>query len=313
MSKNKTILLTGSTGMVGRNILENKNSSNFNFITPSSKELDLKNFSSTFDFIRKYRPDLIIHAAAKVGGIQSNLSEPSNYLIENIDISRNLILAAKDNQIESLINIGSSCMYPRNIDIPITEDMLLTGELEKTNEGYAIAKIFSARLCDYIRLESPFFQYKTIIPCNLYGRFDKFNPTKSHLVAAVIDKLHKAKISNNNQIEIWGNGMARREFMCAEDLADFLIRAINLFDTLPYYTNVGLGFDYTINEYYKIIADVVGYNGTFVHDESKPIGMNRKLVNVEKQTTWGWKPRIGLKEGIEKTYNYYLSEHINEF
>jgi GDP-L-fucose synthase len=309
----KSILITGGNGMVGRNLFEHPQSQDFRIISPSRKELDLKNFSSTFDFIRKYKPDLIIHAAAKVGGIQSNLSEPLNYLIENVDMSRNLILAAKENHIKSLINIGSSCMYPRNIDKPLTEDMLLTGELEKTNEGYAIAKIFSARLCDYIRTENAYFQYKTIIPCNLYGRHDKFDPNNSHLVAAVIDKIHKAKISNIDQVEIWGNGMARREFMCAEDLADFLIRAINYFDTLPYYTNVGMGFDYSINEYYKIIADVIDYHGTFVYNESKPSGMSRKLVNVDKQTSWGWKPKIGLKEGIAKTYNFYLSELINEF
>ena len=184
--------------------------------------------------------------------------------------------------------------------------MVLMGEMEPTNEGYALAKVVTPRLCNYIIREDASCQYKTLIPCNLYGRHDKFHPVHSHLLQAIIDKVHQAKQSGKQIVEIWGDGSARREFIYGGDLADAIMHAIKNFDTLPAYMNVGLGHDYTINEYYVAVASTMGYEGSFTHDLSKPVGMARKLVSIEKQKAWGWLAGTDLHSGIEKTYAYYL-------
>ena len=217
------VLLTGSTGMVGRNILEHAGVSKFEWLTPSSKELNLLNSSEVDNYISNKMPDLIIHTAGKVGGIQANMASPVSFLVENIDMGRNLIIGAKNNGVKRLLNLSSSCMYPRNATNPLNENIILTGELEPTNEGYALAKIFTTKLCEYINKEDNLFAYKTVIPCNLYGRFDKFDPKHSHMLPAVIKKLHEAKESKKKEIDIWGDGEARREFMYAGDLADFIV------------------------------------------------------------------------------------------
>lgn len=302
------VLLTGSGGMVGRNLLEHAAIGEFDVLAPRSSELDLRNFSAVQSYLQKNQPDMVIHAAGKVGGIQANMREPVGFLMDNLDMGRNIVWASHQAGIKRLINLGSSCMYPRNHSEPLVEELVLKGELEPTNEGYALAKVVTARLCDYIMREDGRFQYKTLIPCNIFGRFDKFDPAHSHLVPAIIHKVHQAKQRGQETVEIWGDGTARREFMFAGDLADALLRAITNFDTLPAYMNVGLGHDNTINDYYQATADVLGYTGGFVHDLSKPVGMARKLVSVERQQTWGWTARHELREGIEKTYNYYLKE-----
>jgi GDP-L-fucose synthase len=304
----KRILLTGGRGMVGRNLLEHPAIGQFDLLMPDSKELDLRNYIAVETYIKKYQPEMIIHAAGKVGGIQANIREPVNFFLENLDMGRNIVLASYRSGIRQLINLGSSCMYPKNSSESLSEDMILKGELEPTNEGYAIAKIATAKLCDFIRREDSSYIYKTIIPCNLYGRYDKFDPTQSHLIPAVIHKIHQAKIKNENFVEIWGDGFARREFMYAGDLTGMIVKAIDDFDSLPFYTNVGLGYDYTVNEYYQAVAEVIGFSGKFIHDISKPVGMRRKLVNIDRQLHWGWKYQIDLKQGLKKTYEYYLSE-----
>lgn len=294
--------------MVGRNLLEHPVIGEFEILAPRSAELDLRNFPAVHDYLRKHRPDMVVHAAGKVGGIQANMREPVGFLMDNLDMGRNIVWAAHQAGIKRLINLGSSCMYPRNHDEPLREEMVLKGELEPTNEGYALAKVVTARLCEYIVREDASFQYKTLIPCNLYGRHDKFDPTHSHLIPAIVHKVHQAKQSGQETVEIWGDGTARREFMYAGDLADAMLRAITNFDTLPAYMNVGLGYDHTINDYYQAAAYVMGYTGGFVHDISKPVGMARKLVSVERQQAWGWSARHELRDGIEKTYSYYLKE-----
>jgi GDP-L-fucose synthase len=305
------ILLTGSNGMVGKNILENPNSGDYDFLVPSRNELNLLNYNTVNEYIKNKNPDFIIHAAGVVGGIQANIDNPVKFLVENLDMGRNIIMSAKNNGIRNLMNLSSSCMYPRNAINPLTEDLILKGELEATNEGYALAKILSTRLCEYVGKEDDRYLYKTIIPCNLYGRFDKFEPEHSHMVAAVIRKLHIAKSQQKDHIDIWGDGEARREFMYAGDLADFIFYALRNFEIMPQNINVGLGLDYSINEYYMLIANVVGYKGEFKHDLSKPVGMKQKLIDDTKLKKFGWQNKTDLLEGLTKTYNFYQTNYIN--
>lgn len=304
------VLLTGARGMVGKNVLEHTSSAKWQFLTPSSKELDLTVYADVDTYIAAHKPDFIIHAAGRVGGIQANIAAPVDFLVDNLDMGRNVVMAAHRNNIKRLINLSSSCMYPRNVSTKLTEDMILSGELEPTNEGYALAKITTMRLCQYVAKQNPDFQYKTLIPCNLYGRHDKFSPQHSHLIPAIIHKTHQAMMNNEPEVEIWGDGTARREFMYAGDLADALIRALEHFDTAPSLMNIGLGHDYTINEYYQAVADVIGYRGNFVHNLDKPVGMARKLVDTQKQSSWGWSATTTLNEGIKKSYEFYLKEYL---
>jgi GDP-L-fucose synthase len=299
------IFLTGGNGMVGKNILNYSEAKNFTFIHPSSKELNLQDYDAVDEFIKINKPDFIIHAAGLVGGIHANIANPVNFLMVNLDIGRNIILAAKNNNVKHFMNLASSCMYPRNAKNPLAEELILQGELEPTNEGYAIAKIVSTRLCEYISKEDSSFIYKTIIPCNLYGKHDKFSPEHSHMVPAVINKIQDAVINSKSEIDIWGDGLSRREFMYAEDLANFVFYAIANFEKMPQNLNVGLGYDYTINEYYSVIAKVLGYKGKFVHDLTKPVGMRQKLIDDTKLKQFGWKHSTSLEEGIEKTVDYF--------
>lgn len=300
------ILLTGASGMLGRNLLGHPSAGKFHWLTPSHTELDLSDFTATLRYIDKVKPDCIIHAAGKVGGIQANIREPVKFLIDNLDMGRNILQAAYSVGIAKLINIGSSCMYPRGCQTALKESDVLSGELEPTNEGYALAKITVAKLAEYICRESPGFNYKTVIPCNLYGKYDKFDPKWSHLIPAIIHKLHQAKIAGHSEVEIWGSGEARREFLFAEDLASALLKAIDDIEAIPNYMNIGLGHDYSVNEYYQAAAAVIEYHGTFTHDLSKPVGMDRKLTDTSLAKEWGWKPQTSLADGLMKTYQHYL-------
>ena len=300
------VLLTGGRGMVGRNILEHPMAEHFSFLAPTSAELDLRNFSKVQEYIATYVPDFVIHAAGLVGGIQANMARPVDFLVDNVDLGRNVILASRNAGVKKLLNLSSSCMYPCNAVNPLSEDMILDGKLEPTNEGYALAKIFAMRLCEYLHAEDQELKYKTFIPCNLYGRFDKFDPKHSHLIPAIIHKVHQAKTKNEESVEIWGDGTARREFMYAGDLANAVLKAIAGFDQVGYLMNLGLGFDHSINEYYEVVAKVVGWDGQFTHDLTRPVGMKQKLVSVERQKAWGWEAITSLEDGISKSYDFYL-------
>lgn len=305
------ILLTGGSGMVGRNIQDYAQLyREDDILTPSSRELNLLDFESVKDYLKQYQPDFIIHAAGIVGGIQANIDNPVKFLVDNLQMGQNIVLAAQAVGIKQLLNLGSSCMYPRSAPNPLREEQILTGALEPTNEGYALAKIVTAKLCSYFSQESAgALQYKTLIPCNLYGKYDKFDGVKSHMIPAALYKIHQAKVQNAENVEIWGDGTARREFMYAEDLADAVFYALDNFDRMPDMLNIGLGHDFSINEYYEAVATIVGFEGSFEHDLTKPVGMKQKLVSTEKLENFGWKHRYSLADGLQKTYQYYLEKN----
>lgn len=304
----QTILLTGGSGMVGRNILEHPSAGDWTILAPTSRELDLTDAEAVAAYVAGHKPDLVIHAAGQVGGIQANMAHPVAFLERNTAMGRNIIMAAYRSGVRNFLNLASTCMYPRAATNPLREEMLLTGELEPTNEGYALAKIMATRLCQYIRREDEAAQFKTLIPCNLYGRHDKFDPKHSHLVPAIIHKVHLAKQNGEKTVEIWGDGMARREFMYAGDLSDAVMKAASDIDALPELMNCGLGHDHTINAYYETVADVIAWDGEFTHDLSKPVGMKQKLCSTDRQDGWGWTAPTSLRDGIKMTYDFYLNE-----
>lgn len=301
------ILLTGGNGMVGRNILSVAEPHGFVFDAPTKEKLDLLDAKAVIEYIKSSNPNVVIHAAGLVGGIQANIASPYDFAFVNLQIGLNVINACNTCNVTRMINLGSSCMYPHSAQNPLKESYLLSGSLEPTNEGYAIAKLATAKLAEYSNQQHG-TQFKTIIPCNLYGRWDKFDPSNSHMIPGVIRKLHEAMLNGLEQVDIWGDGKARREFMYADDLADFIAFVIHHYNDVPDVINAGLGFDYSINDYYQAISDVVGYKGAFYHDLSKPTGMKQKLVDTSLQTTLGWKPKHSLSEGLEKTYEYFRKE-----
>ena len=237
------------------------------------------------------------------------MAHPVDFLDVNNVIGRNVIMGAWTQGVRHLINLGSTCMYPKSAPNPLSEDMILTGPLEPTNEGYALAKIMAMRLCSYINREDPKARFKTLIPCNLFGPHDKFDPKHSHLLPAIIHKVHQAKITGQPTVEIWGDGKARREFMYAPDLADAVWRAVADIEMLPELTNIGTGRDYTINEYYAEVANVINWNGEFLHDLTRPVGMKQKLCNTSRANKWGWRAPTDLRTGIQETYKFYLESY----
>ena len=300
------VLLTGGTGMCGRNILEHSSVKDFDFLSPKRGELDLLNIENVKDYLSDNKPNFIVHTAGLVAGIQFNIKNPTRALVDNTYIGLNLISSANDVGIKNVLNLGSSCMYPRFGINPLSESQILQGELEPTNEGYALAKILSTRLCEYISQENQNVNYKTLIPCNLYGRYDTFSLKFSHMIPAAIEKIHDAKITGSRKVEIWGDGKTRREFMSAGDLADLVFYCIRNFEKMPQNLNAGLGHDYTIDEYYRAVADVIGFEGEFFHNTTRPVGMKQKLVDVEKLRKFGWQHKISLSKGLEVAYQYYI-------
>ena len=306
MTTRKRVLLLGGAGMVGRNIAEHAGARAWDLLMPGRAELDLERQDAVLDFMHDVRPQVVIHAAGLVGGIHANMARPVDFLIRNIDMGRHVIMGAHASGVPCLVNLGSSCMYPRSGLHPWREDQVLSGELEPTNEGYALAKIFSSRLCLYLRQQEPGLAYRTLIPCNLYGRYDHFEAERSHLVAAALLKVHRAKQAGARSVEIWGDGTARREFMNAADLADAVVRLVDQGDDAPPMMNIGMGHDHAVNDYYAAAARAVGWQGDFTHDRSRPVGMQRKLVDVTRQTAWGWLPQRSLDEGMLSTYAHLL-------
>ncbi|HEY0507684.1 MAG TPA: NAD-dependent epimerase/dehydratase family protein [Blastococcus sp.] len=299
------VLITGGRGMVGSNLVRGLSASH-EVAAPGRDELDLLDATSVTAAVRRIAPDLVIHAAGRVGGIAANAAANSLFLYENTVMGLNVLEAARTAGVPRVLNLGSSCIYPKDRDGTLAETDLHTGPLEPTNEGYAVAKIAVLKYAEMLRNDDPRFDYKTAIPCNLYGPGDHFQPPRSHMVPSAIRKVDDARREARDDVEIWGDGTARREFMYVGDLVDFVARAIERWDTLPPLVNVGLGHDYSINEYYAAVADVVGWQGTFVHDTSQLVGMRRKLLNVDLAREWGWEAPTSLTEGLRRTYEHYL-------
>lgn len=302
----KKILLTGGSGMVGSNIVNNELANNYEILFPTSTELNLLDYQKIFDYLKLNKPEIIVHAAGIVGGIEANIKYPVKFLVENIQMGINILMASKKQNIKQFINLGSSCMYPKDSKNPISEDFILNGALEPTNEGYALSKIACAKLCEYISSQDNSFLYKTVIPCNLYGKYDNFNSESSHMIPGVIRKIFEAKNKSHKTVEIWGDGSVRREFMYAGDFANFIFYAIENFIKMPQNINVGIGKDYSIIEYYNIISDVIGFRGTFKYNFSKPTGMKQKLVDNKKLREFGWTNQTSLEEGIKSCFDHFI-------
>ena len=305
LTKEAKIYIAGHRGMVGSAVwraLDNKGYTNL--LGKTSTELDLRNQQAVIDFYKKEQPEVVIDAAAKVGGILANNNFPYQFLMENLQIQNNLIDGAHKAGIEKFIFLGSSCIYPKFAAQPLKEECLLTDSLEPTNEWYAIAKITGVKACQSIRKQYQ-KEYVSLMPTNLYGSFDNFDLQSSHVLPAMLRKFHEAKINNNSDVTLWGSGTPMREFLFVDDMAAAVIHALenNLPEDLY---NIGTGKDITIKELAETIQKVIGHQGKILWDASIPDGTPRKLMDVSKMKEIGWRYSTELEEGIKKTYTWFL-------
>lgn len=309
LDKKAKIYIAGHHGMVGSNVvglLKEKGYQNLIFMR--SCELDLRNQKAAEEFISEESPDYVFLFAAKVGGIKANIDCPAQFLYDNIMIEANVIHASCKYKVKKLLYLGSSCVYPRQSPQPMKEEYLLTDKLEPTNEGYALAKIVGLKLCEYYNREFN-TNFISLMPSNLYGPNDNFSSETSHVIAALIRRLVEAKRNNSDSIEVWGIGIARREFLYVEDLARACIYFMESYDAkdLPFFINVGYGKDVTIKELVEIIKSEVCYEGKVVWNTSFPDGMPQKLLDSTLAGKFGWHPQVSLREGIKKTVEWYLN------
>ena len=318
MNLTDRIYIAGHNGLVGSAIVRQLKERGFlNLIMRSHKELDLIDQNQVQVFFKKEKPDYVILAAAKVGGIHANNSYPADFIYKNIMIESNVINSAYENKVERLLFLGSTCIYPKAAEQPMQEDALLTNILEPTNEPYAIAKIAGIKLCEsYNRQYNT--DFRSVMPTNLYGINDNFHPKNSHVIPALIQRFHQAKINNDPELVVWGTGDAMREFLYVDDMAQASLFVLELDEqiykanTKPMlsHINVGTGKDLTIREMVEIMKKVVGYKGKLVFDNTKPDGAARKLIDISLLSSLGWEYSVDLKEGLEKTYEWYLEKSI---
>ena len=310
ITKNTKIYIAGHRGMVGSavwRVLESKGYSNL--IGKTSNELDLRNQQAVLDFYNQEKPEVVIDAAAKVGGILANNDFPYPFLMENMQIQNNLIDGAHKAGIEKFIFLGSSCIYPKFAEQPLKEEYLLTDSLEPTNEFYAIAKITGVKACQAIGKQYN-KDYVCLMPTNLYGSFDNFDLQSSHVLPAMLRKFHEAKINKHSDVMLWGSGTPRREFLFVDDMAEAVVYALE--NQLPEHLyNVGSGKDITIKELAEMIQMIIGHQGNIIWDDSKPDGTPRKLMDVSKMKELGWQYSTELEDGIKKTYLWFLENIDN--
>jgi len=305
LDKNSRIYVAGHRGLVGSAIWRHLQSEGYtDLVGASSSELDLRDRGSVFEFMRSKRPDVVIDAAAKVGGIHANNTFPANFLSDNLQIQVNVMDAANDIDVDRLLFLGSSCIYPKFAEQPIKESSLLTGELEPTNDAYAIAKI-----AGIMQVQASRKQYGrrwiSAMPTNLYGPGDNFHPENSHVLPALMRRIHEAKLQGDPEVVIWGSGTPRREFLYVDDLAKASLFLLDNYDS-PDTINVGVGEDLSIRDLALMVAETVGYEGELVQDASKPDGTPRKLLDVSRLNDLGWTATTALDEGVANTYRWYL-------
>jgi GDP-L-fucose synthase len=308
-SSSVRILLTGSSGMLGRAIHKTiiQDKPQLEVFAPSSRELNLLDSSLVNKTITQLKPDLIIHCAAKVGGIQANIEDPFSYLSTNVQLDFNLINAAKIHGVQSFFYFGSSCMYPATTHQPILESQILTGELETTNEGYALAKILATKLISTVANQFQ-FDWHVFVLSNLYGPGDKYSENNSHLIAAVIQKTERAIKSGSKTVEMWGDGLAKREFTFVKDVASFVVDNIGETKLMPSIMNLGAGEDFTVRIFYEKIAQAMGFSGEIISSTDKPVGMKRKLMDSSLAVSHGWNPETDLDLGLSETIESYRSD-----
>ena len=318
MNLNDKIYIAGHRGLVGSAVLRNLESKGFNnLLTKSHKDLDLTNQTKVKNFFEKEKPDYVILAAAKVGGIYANNTYPADFIYQNTMIETNIIHSAYENKVKRLL-LGSTCIYPKEIEQPMREDALLSNKLEPTNEPYALSKILGIKLCEsYNRQHGT--DFRSVMPTNLYGINDNFDPENSHVIPGLMQRFHNAKINNDNEVMVWGTGNAMREFLFVDDMAEASLFVLGIdkeiYDenTLPMisHINVGSGKDITIKELAEIMKEVVGFEGKISFDNTKPDGSPRKLIDVSRLSKMGWKNSTSLREGLELTYNWYKNNLDN--
>lgn len=306
MQLNAKIFVAGHRGMVGSAIVRRLQASGFqNILVRTRAELDLLNRESVRAFFELERPSLVVDAAARVGGIVANNEKPVEFLLENLTIQNNIIQAAADFGTEKLLFLGSSCIYPKLAPQPILESALLSGPLEPTNDAYALAKIAGIKLCQaYAKQYGK--NFISGMPTNLYGPFDNFDLHTSHVLPALIRKVHESKASGGSKLVVWGTGTPRREFLHVDDLADACLFLMQNYNS-PEIVNIGYGDDVTIRELAETVCDVIGFNGSLVFDKEKPDGTPRKLMDSSKLRSLGWSPRINLRDGIRNAYEWFLT------
>ena len=306
MDKDSKIFIAGRGGQVGSAIERKFRTEGYeNIVGLRSRELDMREQILMREYFEKERPEYVILAAAKVGGIMANIQAPAEFLYDNLAIQNNIIECSRIYKVKKLLFLASSCIYPRSSPRPMKEEYLMDGKLEPTNEGYAIAKIAGLKMCQYYNTQYG-TDYISVMPCNIYGYGDNFSPTRSHVVAALIRKVHNAKISRAASIPMWGTGAARRELMFVDDLADACFYLFNSYSGNEF-LNVGTGEDISIRELAEFIMDVEDYHVDLEFDSTKPDGMPQKLMDVSKLTAIGWTAKTSLLDGLVKTYDYFLN------
>lgn len=309
MEKDAKIYIAGHRGMVGSAIYRKLVKEGFtNFITRSSKELDLRDQVQVTEFFAKEKPDYVFLCAAKVGGIVANNTYRAEFLYDNLQIQNNVIHNSYLNGVKKLLFMGSSCIYPKMAPQPLKEEYLLTGLLEDTNEPYAIAKIAGIKMCDAYRAQYG-CNYISVMPTNLYGYNDNYHPQNSHVLPALIRRFHEAKVNGTPTVTIWGTGSPKREFLFADDLAEACYYLMQNYNE-PNLINIGTGHDLSIKDLAELVKKTIGYEGTIDFDTTKPDGTPRKLMDVSKLHSWGWKHKIELEEGLALAYNDFLK--LNE-
>lgn len=308
MELNSKIYVAGHNGLVGSAIVRNLKSKGYsNIIGKSSKELDLTIQADVYDFFEKERPEYVILAAAKVGGINANNIYPADFIWQNTMIQCNVIMAAHKYKVKKLLFLGSTCIYPKMAPQPIKEEYLLSGYLEPTNEAYAVAKINGLEMCKFFKAQYN-DNFISVMPTNLYGENDNFDLKNSHVMPALIRKFHEAKINNKPTVECWGDGSPLREFLHVDDMADACVYLMENYDGLEH-VNVGTGVEISIYDLVMLIKDVVDYKGDIVWNKDMPNGTPRKLTNVDKLHSLGWKHKIEIEEGVRSTYNWFVNNY----